>query len=1171
MCIVTIECLRLDFRELRSGRFHRTNPLFAMLSALFACLSATLATAQETETAPPPAVTVEMVETRLDAAQASTTLDEAAKTRITEIYTQTLEQLRISEEWRGKAQRFEELRTNAPGMIAGIEQELAQPPPPLPEEPAEDTPLVELEIHAGEAESELASARDALDDLVADSTGRQERRRQIPEQQANARQRLEEARAQLPTAAADSSAEFAEAQRLQNEARRLAIEQELHSYEQELLSYDARGRLLSLRTDAARRRLEQAIKVADLRRKHVQQRRQVEASEAMQIVRDPELLNRLTENGAPPPILELAKRLRDEIAESNRLRTGPEGILRKSEAAAAQLKWATETVNSLAAGFAKLETNVKVAEAGAGSNVIGALLRRHRRALPDDREIDQNVQARQREIAAIQIEQIEAEEARRELYDIDALADGAVAVVPADTPEENRIAVRETIRELYVAKRETLDARIRNYETYFEELLQLDARERQLVNDIGTYNNYINERVLWVRSGGPIGLGDLEPIADASRWLLARSHLAELAHALLRDLSTSPVRVTLCALFVLALNVSRWYLRRRIAIRAEEAMKRDCMLLRPTLGAALCTVLVSAGLPLLIALAGWRLGASIASTEYTRAVGYGLANSAFFLWSLEFFREVVRRNGLGIAHFGWSETPCRSLALKWLAFEWIAVPLFAVVAMFDAQMDDPAQAALGRLALVLLLLSGAVMGHRLFRYRNGPLLDIVERARKRSNLALRRVWYYLSTFVPMGLLFAAAAGYYYSAWHITAQLHATLTAAFCLLVFVQVVIRAMQMTRRRLARKRARNRLETMRGSSSDLDAPTPEIDIDLDRIDTQAMRLIRSGFAIGIGLCVWAIWAADLSALSVLDKVELWQVTETVTTDTPDAEGNILRDSREQIGAITLRDAAIFFFIIGITFIAVQNLPGLVEILLLQRLSLVAGERYAANMLLGYILTIIGITWAFNAIGIGWGRLQWLIAAVGLGLGFGLQEIFANLVSGIIILFERPIRVGDTVTVGDISGTVSRIRIRATWITAFNRQELIVPNKEFVTGRLVNWTLSDQVLRIEVPVGIAYGSDVELARGLMLRVALEHPLVLKDPAPAVYFQGFGDSSLDLELRVHSPDLESFLKIKDAMHTGIDSAFRAHGIEIPYPQRDIHLRSIKASLPVDLPRTPPAE
>jgi potassium efflux system protein len=327
-------------------------------------------------------------------------------------------------------------------------------------------------------------------------------------------------------------------------------------------------------------------------------------------------------------------------------------------------------------------------------------------------------------------------------------------------------------------------------------------------------------------------------------------------------------------------------------------------------------------------------------------------------------------------------------------------------------------------------------------------------------------------------------------------------------------------------------------------------------------MRLIKSAYVVSIAAVGYFIWVSDLPALSILDDKTLWEITDSrqIERTVPDSE-EVTVITEQVVVPITLRDLAVSMFIVIVTFIAVQNLPGLMEILLLQRLSLIAGERYAIKSIIGYVLTVAGGIWAFTLLGLSWTKIQWLVAAVGLGLGFGLQEIFANLVSGLIILFERPIRVGDTVTVGDISGTVSRIRIRATWITAFNRQELIVPNKEFVTGRLVNWTLSDQILRVDIPVGIAYGSDTELARRLMLEVARAHPEVLADPEPIVYFQGFGDSSLNFELRVHSPNIDNFMPIKDAMHTGIDRAFREHGLEIPFPQRDLHVRSIEAPLP----------
>jgi len=219
-------------------------------------------------------------------------------------------------------------------------------------------------------------------------------------------------------------------------------------------------------------------------------------------------------------------------------------------------------------------------------------------------------------------------------------------------------------------------------------------------------------------------------------------------------------------------------------------------------------------------------------------------------------------------------------------------------------------------------------------------------------------------------------------------------------------------------------------------------------------------------------------------------------------------------------------------------------------------GERYAYSTIVKYAVVLAGVAIAFDAIGIGWSSIQWLVAAVGLGLGFGLQEIFANFISGLIILFERPIRVGDTVSVGEVNGTVSRIRIRATWITAFDRKELIVPNKEFVTGRLINWTLSDAILRVSIPVGVAYGSDTDRVIEVLNQVARESRRVLRDPRPQVLFLGFGDSSLSFELRVFVRNAEQLFPVRHDLHMAIDKAFREAGIEIAFPQRDLHLRSM---------------
>ena len=206
------------------------------------------------------------------------------------------------------------------------------------------------------------------------------------------------------------------------------------------------------------------------------------------------------------------------------------------------------------------------------------------------------------------------------------------------------------------------------------------------------------------------------------------------------------------------------------------------------------------------------------------------------------------------------------------------------------------------------------------------------------------------------------------------------------------------------------------------------------------------------------------------------------------------LVDGVETILPVTLADILLAALVGAGTVIASKNLPGLMEIAVLQRLTLQPGSRYAINTLTGYIVITIGVVSVLNIIGWNWSQIQWLVAALSVGLGFGLQEIVANFVSGLIILFERPVRVGDTVTVGQLTGTVSRVRIRATTITDWDRKEIIVPNKAFITEQVVNWTLADPITRVVVPVGISYGSDVELAQKVMEDTLKSLPLVLDEP-----------------------------------------------------------------------------
>ncbi len=217
---------------------------------------------------------------------------------------------------------------------------------------------------------------------------------------------------------------------------------------------------------------------------------------------------------------------------------------------------------------------------------------------------------------------------------------------------------------------------------------------------------------------------------------------------------------------------------------------------------------------------------------------------------------------------------------------------------------------------------------------------------------------------------------------------------------------------------------------------------------------------------------------------------------------------------------------------------------------------RYAITTLSRYTIVFVGILLLFNTIGLRWSSIQWLVAALGVGLGFGLQEIFANFVSGLILLFEQPIRVGDVITLDGTTGAVSKIRMRATTIVNWDRQELIIPNKDLITGKLLNWTLSDTTNRIVVTVGVAYGSDTELACSTILKICKEHPNIMTDPMPVVSFDSFEESKLQITLRAFLANLDIRLQTLHELNTRIHLAFNAAGIVMAFPQRDLHLRSI---------------
>jgi potassium-dependent mechanosensitive channel len=250
------------------------------------------------------------------------------------------------------------------------------------------------------------------------------------------------------------------------------------------------------------------------------------------------------------------------------------------------------------------------------------------------------------------------------------------------------------------------------------------------------------------------------------------------------------------------------------------------------------------------------------------------------------------------------------------------------------------------------------------------------------------------------------------------------------------------------------------------------------------------------------------------------------------------------------------FAAVLAATYLAATLVRFWLEGEILPRLPLKAGLVFTISTTARYSILIGGVLLAFSAAGVSLSRVTLLAGALGVGLGFGLQNLVNNFVSGVILLFERPVQVGDIVDIGSLVGEVKRIGMRSSTIRTVEGAEVVVPNGDLISKSVINWTLSDRRRRIEIKVGVAYGSDPEKVIGLLLKAATDHPEALTDPAPAAYFMGFGDSSLDFILHVWAARFEQALPLQSAVRRSVARVLTEAGIEIPFPQRDLNLRSI---------------
>jgi potassium efflux system protein len=506
-------------------------------------------------------------------------------------------------------------------------------------------------------------------------------------------------------------------------------------------------------------------------------------------------------------------------------------------------------------------------------------------------------------------------------------------------------------------------------------------------------------------------------------------------------------------------------------------------------------------------------------------------------------RWLAASNGVMIRHFNWHAEPVLATRRELRRLMLLYVPLAFVGLLATVHAPEAVRQSLGRITFVLAMAAVAIFWGRAFP----PRRELVHLHHDESTIGLRlinAVVVHAPVLLSVALILLSLAGFHFLAIYLHELLIQTISFVFAVSIADALVSLWVALQRMRLAEVKAQQaRAAVQMQAEASAESPPVRVEaIDADAIDAQTRQLLNMITTIVIGVGLWLVWSSAFENLDFGGDVALWSYTETV-------------DGKSVTRTIPLSGVLLALAVSVIAYIGTRNVGGMLDIVLLQRLRLQADANYAIKTIARYVTAGLGIVIAASLLGVKWSSAQWLIAALGVGLGFGLQEIVANFVSGLIVLGERPIRIGDVVTVGETSGVVTRIRSRATVITDWENKEVLIPNKAFITERVINWTLSSQTTRLLLKIGVAYGTDPARAQEVLAEVVRANPDVLADPAPTVFFTGFGDSSLDFEIRAFVSETAKRLRVTHELNTAIAGALAAAGIEIPFPQRDIHVRS----------------
>jgi len=996
--------------------------------------------------------------------------------------------------------------------------------------------LAQLEQRLDQAQAEKNIAENKLAELQARLTNERQRPDQITEGLANIKLQLQETEKKLKTRKVpDGSVTQGEAEWIALMISQQAMRSRLNRLEMERLSSGPRTEHLKTQIEIRREELKKAEAHILAMQEALTGLRSEEAKQAQELTEQVEL----EAKGKHPLIQEAAKQNARLSAQLGALADRLERAVSENDQISIELKRVTRSLDN-----AKQQLDVIRLD-----QTIGALLRSQRQGLPDVNRLEKMSVRAQEAMADARLEQFRVEGERRALLDRLESKEGLLAPKPGVMDEQARGGLKQELEVLFRDRLSLLERLRATHVRYDKILSDLEAARTRLIVRVMEYAELLDRNLIWIPSSKLLDLEVASEVIPELLTVLYAENWNQLFEIELSLVKKRPVTILFLALGITLLLLLRPRMRRALEFMASDIGDVTMDRFYLTFKALIITILMAIPWVLLLAVVG-RMWQS-EPHPIGDILSPMLLSAAVLVSMIQFSRYLFTPFGLAEVHFGWNRAANALFRrhLRWfMVFTVVMVSMLGTIAI-EGTLDF--RDSLGRFVFMIWFLGLWLLAHLFLNPWSGA--EVERRKGRKLGLSWRSFIYLAVMGLMLFLTVLQFEGYVYTVNRLLHMIGLSIYSGLMVLTLYHLVRRSMLVAGRRLQLVRALEKRQAIQEAKAAREAADaagesvldpPEMgEMDITEIGEQTRRLLAMVVTLIMAITLVPIWSELTPAITHLDDILLW-------------EHVVGSGANVQRIPVSVWDVGTNILVIVLMVVAGRNLPGLLEISVLRPLDLDPGSRYTISKISSYLIYGIGTWLALSVLGLRWGDIQWLVAAMGVGLGFGLQEVFANFISGLIILFERPIRIGDTITIGDVSGTVSRIRIRATTVTDWDNKELIVPNKSFVTDSLINWTLSEDTTRIKIPVGIAYGSDTELAHGIMMEVVRAHPEVLVDPPPTAFFIGFGESSLDFEIRVFVKERIRRMPLAHDLHMALDKELRKAGIEIPFPQRDLHVRSV---------------